>query len=153
MVFFEDLKVYVLALLMFVSLLDFIIYKTTRSLIASIFFLFILILKDDIFVYLYPVLVSFCFLFVFAYSLKNEAVITKIARFKNPNLSDEAVLYTRKLTKIWICFFCINILIICILLIFENKFFWAIYCGFISYLIMGILFVGEIVFRKVVLKV
>ena len=35
---------------------------------------------------------------------------------------------------------------------FIDKNIWAVYCGFISYVLVGVLFFGEILFRKVFIK-
>ncbi|WP_236861279.1 hypothetical protein [Campylobacter sp. RM16192] len=103
--------------------------------------------------FLYPVLMSLLFLAIFANSLRNEALITKIARLKEPNLDQNGVIYTRKLTKIWCVFFVINGVVAYVLSLMEDKIYWSLYSGVISYMIMGVLFGGEILYRKIVLKV
>lgn len=103
--------------------------------------------------FLYPVLMSLLFLAIFANSLRNEAIITKIARLKEPSLDQNGVIYTRKLTKIWCGFFVVNALIAYLLSLMENKIYWSLYSGVVSYMIMGVLFGGEILYRKIVLKV
>lgn len=121
------------------------------SFLAASFFLILLIFDGYDLKFIYPVLVSVLFLVIFGVSLKDESIITKIARKKEPELSCEAVLYTRNLTKIWCIFFLLNAIVAFGLSLLENKYFWALYSGFISYLIMGFLFFGEIVFRKFIL--
>lgn len=116
---------------------------------ASLFFAICAIFRSVKLALLYPSIVSLGFLVVFFYSLKGEAVITKIARLKEKNIDEKVVSYTRGLTKIWCLFFVFNAVLAFVLSCFENKFYWSIYCSFISYILMGFLFFGEILYRKV----
>lgn len=101
----------------------------------------------------YPIIVSMAMFWVFSLSLKSTPMITRFALVKEPNLSQDARVYTRKLTKIWMGFFVFNALIAFVLSLFDDKSAWAIYTGFVSYLLIGALFFGEILFRRFVLKV
>ena len=102
--------------------------------------------------YLYPVLINAFLCGIFYLSLAKTPMITKFAMIKEPNLEPKALIYTRNLTKIWIVFFVINGSISAILACFENKIYWGVYCGAISYILIGILFFGEIIFRKIYIK-
>lgn len=113
------------------------------------FFTLCIIFKGSNLAFLYPVLVSLGFLAVFGYSLKNEAIITKFARLKESNLSQEVISYTRNLTKIWCAFFVLNAALTLFLSLLEDKMYWSVYTGAISYLLMGALFGGEILYRKI----
>ncbi|QCD52723.1 putative membrane protein [Campylobacter sp. RM16192] len=119
----------------------------------AVFFMLCMIFRGTNLAFLYPVLMSLLFLAIFANSLRNEALITKIARLKEPNLDQNGVIYTRKLTKIWCVFFVINGVVAYVLSLMEDKIYWSLYSGVISYMIMGVLFGGEILYRKIVLKV
>lgn len=119
----------------------------------AVFFMLCVIFRGSDLAFLYPVLMSLLFLAIFANSLRNEAIITKIARLKEPSLDQNGVIYTRKLTKIWCGFFVVNALIAYLLSLMENKIYWSLYSGVVSYMIMGVLFGGEILYRKIVLKV
>lgn len=121
--------------------------------LISFFFLLCVIFKESGLAFLYPVLMSLLFLFVFLFSLKGESVITKIARLKESNLSEEAVIYTRNLTKIWCGFFAMNAMIAYALSLMDDKIYWSFYSGAISYILIAALFGGEILYRKTVLKV
>ncbi|MSN96710.1 DNA gyrase subunit B [Campylobacter sp. FMV-PI01] len=118
--------------------------------LVSLFFIFIAFFRK--FAFFYPVLMNLAMFLVFFISLKNESIITKFAKIKEPNLPQKGVIYTRNLTKIWCLFFIINGLF-SFLLFFVNEKFWAIYCGFISYVLVFILFFGEILYRKVFIKI
>ena len=123
--------------------------KRQVCLLASLFFAICAIFRSVNLALLYPSIVSLGFLAVFFYSLKGEAVITRLARIKEKKIDEKVVSYTRGLTKIWCLFFVFNAVLAFILSCFENKFYWSIYCSFISYILMGFLFFGEILYRKV----
>lgn len=152
-VFFTKYKFYVLALLIFAFSINYILSKSIKSLFLAFIFLIFVVFQNNNFIYFYPVIVNLIFITIFAYSLKNEAIITKLAKLKDKNLPSKAIPYTRKLTKIWIGFFIVNLLITLVLITKEDKTYWAYYCGIISYIIMGILFISEYIYRKVILKV
>ncbi len=123
--------------------------KRQVCLAAGMFFAICAIFRSVNLALLYPSIVSLGFLAIFFYSLKGEAVITKIARLKEKNIDKKVVSYTRELTKIWCLFFVFNAVFAFVLSCFENKFYWSIYCSFISYILMGFLFFGEILYRKI----
>ena len=122
------------------------------SFVLCCFFALCTILQSYGLKYLYPVLINAFLGFLFYFSLAKTPMITKFAMIKEPNLDEKAKLYTKNLTKIWIAFFVINGLISAILACFENKIYWGVYCGAISYILIGILFFGEIIFRKIYIK-
>lgn len=127
-------------------------FERRLSVLAAGFFIVCMIFRGGFLAYLYPVLVSLAFLAFFAFSLKNEAVITKIARLKEPDLDEKGVVYTRNLTKIWCAFFVFNAAISLALALIDDKLYWSVYSGAVSYALMGTLFFGEILFRKRFIK-
>ncbi len=97
---------------------------------------------------LYPVLVNLAFLIGFAYSLStSQSIIERFARMREPNFPEVAVAYTRRVTQVWCVFFVFNGGIACITAIWSSPEIWMLYTGFISYLLMGLLFVVEYLFR------
>lgn len=102
--------------------------------------------------YLYPVLINAFLGAVFYFSLKQTPMITKFAMLREKNLEPKALIYTRNLTKIWIGFFVINGGVSGLLALCENKVYWGVYCGAISYVLVGALLFGEIIFRKFYIK-
>ena len=102
--------------------------------------------------YLYPVLINAFLVAVFYFSLKQTPMITKFAMLKEKNLEPKALIYTRNLTKIWIGLFAINGGVSGLLALCENKVYWGVYCGAISYVLVGALLFGEIIFRKFYIK-
>ncbi|MBN7287371.1 MULTISPECIES: DNA gyrase subunit B [Campylobacter] len=116
--------------------------------LAAAFFVLCAIFRGGFLAFLYPSLVSLAFLVFFANSLKGEAVITRLARLKEPDLDEKGVIYTRNLTKIWCAFFIFNAASSFFLALFEDKIYWSVYSGFVSYVLMAALFGGEILYRK-----
>ncbi len=160
--FFGNYQVYLLLIMSILwggrSCLEFLSNDITKndwgkfSLLLSIFFICCLIMRKFHMQYFYPVFINFFLFISFYLSLSNIPIITRFAMIKDKNLSDIAKKYTRNLTKVWIIFFIINGLISFILALFDSKFYWFIYCGLVSYILIGILLLGEIVFRKLYVK-
>lgn len=109
------------------------------------------IISGGNFSYFYPVLVNLIFLAVFYLSLKKEPIITKIAKLRDPNLPQIAYFYTKDLTKFWCGFFAVNGLICVVLSILENKIYWVFYTGIVSYILVGLFFLGEIILRNFII--
>jgi uncharacterized membrane protein len=98
---------------------------------------------------LYPALVSFIFLAVFAASLvRPPTVIERIARLTEPDLPSAAVAYTRCVTQVWCSFFVLNGLAALATTFWASDEIWTFYNGFVAYLLMGILFAGEWLVRR-----
>ena len=103
--------------------------------------------------YWYPVLMNGIMLMIFGISLfSKQSLIEKIARLQNPDLPENGIIYTRKITQIWCGFFIINGIIAALLIIFKQFELWAIYTGMIAYILMGLLLGGEWLYRKKILK-
>jgi uncharacterized membrane protein len=97
---------------------------------------------------LYPVLVSCVMLAAFGYSLVSPpSMIERLARLRDPHLPAVAIAYTRRVTQIWCVFFVINGSIALGTALWASEAIWSLYTGVIAYVLMGILFVGEFLFR------
>ena len=108
-----------------------------------------LVLKDQAWLKLYPVFMSLGALIIFASTLvKPPSMIERFARLVEPNLPQEGVEWTRKVTIVWCVFFSFNSCIAFITVFFASTKVWMLYNGFISYIFMGILMLGEFVLRK-----
>ena len=125
------------------------LWLARACLAAGLFFAICAIFRSVNLALLYPSIVSLGFLALFFYSLKGEAVITRLARLKEKKIDEKVVSYTRGLTKIWCWFFVFNAVFAFVLAQFEDKIYWSIYCSFVSYILMGVLFFGEILYRKI----
>jgi uncharacterized membrane protein len=101
----------------------------------------------------YPVVVSFFLLASFAWSvISPPTVIERIARITDPGLSPSGVRYTRKITLVWCGFFLCNGIVALYTALFASFATWALYNGFIAYVLIGCLCAGEYLYRNTYLK-
>ena len=112
-----------------------------------------LLLRTPDFVYFYPVMVNTVLFSVFVSSLfRPQTIVEKIARLRDPRFSDLEIPYARKVTLAWSLFFAINGSVAFITVLVEDKFYWSIYNGAISYALMGLMFAGELYCRQRYIK-
>ncbi len=98
---------------------------------------------------LYPVLVNMAFLAAFGYSLTTPvSMIERLARLREPDLPQEGVLYTRRVTQAWCVFFVGNGAIALATALFASEAVWSLYNGVIAYGLMGLMFGGEFLLRR-----
>lgn len=109
-----------------------------------------LILKDEAWLKLYPVFMSLGALVIFASTLiKPPSMIERFARIVEPNLPPEGVVWTKKVTIVWCFFFFFNAILAAYTTFMTSMEMWVLYNGFISYMLMGVLFVVEFILRKI----
>lgn len=97
---------------------------------------------------LYPVLVNVGLLAVFGASLFTPvSMVERFARMTEPELPAVAVAYTRRVTQLWCGFFICNGTLALVAAIWASEALWSLYTGVISYLLMGLLFGGEYIYR------
>ena len=97
----------------------------------------------------YPVAMTSVMLIFFGHSLvRGTPVIEQLARISRPELPSSAIRYTRSVTKVWCAFFVINGLISVATIYIGNMAWWGLWNGLISYLLMGLLLVGEWLIRR-----
>lgn len=119
------------------------------SLMALVLGLFALLLKNADFVYFYPVLVNSVLLAVFSSSLFGpQTIVEKIARLRDERFTSQHTPYARKVTIAWAIFFLLNGGVALFTVFIEDKMYWSIYNGAISYALMGLMFAGEFYYRK-----
>lgn len=107
------------------------------------------LLKDHAWLKMYPVFMSVGAGIIFASTLiRPPSMIERFARLVEPDLPESGILWTRKVTMVWCGFFVVNTAIALYTVVFAPMKIWVIYNGFISYVLMGILFLGEFVLRK-----
>jgi uncharacterized membrane protein len=101
----------------------------------------------------YPVMVNFGFLIIFGGSLVfPPSMVERLARIREPNLSPGGVAYTFKVTWVWSVFFLINGSIAAITALWASNEVWALYNGFVAYLLIGILAGAEWIVRRRVIQ-
>ncbi|MCJ8206051.1 hypothetical protein [Pseudomonas sp. RGM2987] len=97
----------------------------------------------------YPVLISAFMLGLFVLSLKyGPPMIERLARLREPQLPEKAVVYTRQVTVAWSVFFLCNGLLAAALTLWAPLSWWMLYTGLISYGLMGLLFAIEWLIRQ-----
>lgn len=97
----------------------------------------------------YPPLVSLCLAATFAWSLAHPpTAIERIARLTSPDLSSDAIAYTRTVTKVWTAFFVANAAIATACALWFPVAVWTLWTGFVSYLLIGVLIAGELAVRR-----
>ena len=107
---------------------------------------------NAVFLKLYPVLVSLSLLIIFGLSLKySPSMAEKFASLKHKDLPDYAIKYCRKVTFVWTMFFLFNASVAFITVFLSTKA-WVLYNGFISYILIGVIFATEFLIRNVIQK-
>ncbi len=97
----------------------------------------------------YPVLINALLLAVFGVSLiHGPPFIERIARLREPDLPPAAVRYTRVVTWVWTVFFALSGTTSAVLTLWGSLACWTLYNGLISYLLVGLLFGVEWMFRQ-----
>lgn len=103
--------------------------------------------SGDLLLY-YPVVMSLGAFSIFALSIISPpSLIERFARLREPNLPPEGVRYCRRVTLVWCAFLICNAGIAAWTVVEGDQRLWLYYNGFLSYLLMGALFVGEFVVR------
>lgn len=113
------------------------------------------LILDKVQVFLwYPVFVNLALLSIFGFSLVNApSAIERIARLMTKDLPAKAITYLKNVTKIWCFFFIFNGLIAAWTASQDNLVLWSLWNGCFSYICIGVLLLGEWVYRKLVLNV
>ncbi len=97
----------------------------------------------------YPVMINLGMLGLFSWSLFNPPpIIERLARLTEPELPESAIYYTRMVTIVWVIFFALNATISASLALFASDELWALYNGGIAYLIIGLIFIVERLYRN-----
>ncbi len=106
----------------------------------------------------YPALVNLFFLVLFGHTLfAGPSMVYRLATLKDKIIAispyrKKIAAYCRNVTLVWCCFFIVNGSIALMSVFGDSYRFWALYNGCIAYILMGLLFSGEYIVRKVVQK-
>jgi uncharacterized membrane protein len=100
---------------------------------------------------IYPVLMSLTTALTFGLTLVYPpSMIERIARLRHYEIDEKGIKYLRKVTIIWFSFCILNAVVSLWTLNLDNMQIWVLYNGVISYILMGLLLVGEIIYRHLV---
>jgi len=120
-------------------------------LIAAVALLCLLFIDARLAVKAYPVIISLSVSVVFGVSLLYPpTMVERIARLTEPDLPPSGVVYTRRVTAVWAVFLLINALISTVTAIWGSLAQWTLWNGFVSYILIGMLFIGEWIVRGMV---
>jgi uncharacterized membrane protein len=98
---------------------------------------------------LYPVFMNAAMLVAFVSTLiRPPSMIERFARLAEPDLPESGRRYTRVVTAVWAGFFVVNGSIALWTVFTPGWRIWTAYNGFISYLLVGILFSAEYLVRQ-----
>ena len=121
----------------------------TALLAGAIALVALLLLDPAIALRAWPVLLSLALAAVFAWSLRHPpSAIERLARIAEPELPPAAVVYTRKVTVVWLCFFVANAAVAAWTALFASLETWTLYNGLVSYVIIGVIFAIEWTVRQ-----
>ncbi|SPT72308.1 Predicted membrane protein [Anaerobiospirillum thomasii] len=151
----------VLVFLVAVSLIRVVLYKGSASpLRYSVVFTMLTVVaiailssffkRYDLLLY-YPVAVNIIFFTIFFTSLFSTPIIERFALMVHKELDAKAKRYVYYVTVVWIVFFVLNGLTALYFALYDIKM-WTLWCGFLSYIAMGVLGAVEYGIRKVVQK-
>ncbi len=118
-------------------------------LICAVFLLAAGLVNETSWLLAYPVFVSLLFFSVFATSLVYPpTVVERLARLEDPDLPPKGVIYTRKVTQVWVGFFLLNAGLSLLTIWYGDRWLWSLYNGCISYVFMGLLMMVEMTIRR-----
>lgn len=111
---------------------------------------FVLIGEGRYFLYAAPVLISLALAWLFGRTLLPGQVplITKFAQAMRGPLPPRVQRYTRGVTQFWVGLLCCMALVNLLLALFAPPVVWSWFTNFISYLLLGAVFLGEWLLRR-----
>jgi len=100
--------------------------------------------------YLPPVLINLALAWVFGRTLMRGRIplISRFALMEQETLSPEVAAYTRTLTWVWTSLFVVAAAISLGLALSGHHDAWSLFTNLINYLLVGALFLGEFVYRR-----
>lgn len=116
----------------------------------------IMVFNSGFFLKLYPLVISAFLLGSFAFTLaRPPSMILRFATLQDKELPHRdsypvVVRYCRAVTIVWCGFFVFNLCVSAYTMLFLPDFAWSLYNGLISYILIGVLFFGEMIVRRFV---
>lgn len=98
-----------------------------------------------------PVLVQLTLMVFFCrglFSDKELTFIERVVRLQFPESPPAVSVYCRQLSLVWTAFFAGNALVCTLLAIYGTGYGWAFYNGVLIYVLMGVLGIGEYIYRR-----
>ena len=104
-------------------------------------------LKARVWFRLYPAVMVALALAVFAVSLFRTPLIEVFARKMGETLDARGIAYCRQVTRVWVAFLSVHLLVT-VATVFLSREIWVFYNGFLAYVLMGSLLLGERLYRR-----
>lgn len=101
---------------------------------------------------IYPVLINLAWFLFWLQSLTTVPMVERFARMRHPNLTSAERRYCRTVTLCWCVFFLINGVIALDSAWNRSLEWWTFYNGFLSYILIGVMFAAEWTVRFVVAR-
>ncbi len=123
--------------------------------IGGVIILLTLLQNNQTYLLLYPSLVSYSLLLLFASSLFSQiSIVERIAslRVAPEDRTLQFKNYCRQVTIAWCWFMFLNGSFATALALYASYEVWTLYTGLISYILMGLMFAGEYLIRKIVMR-
>ena len=108
---------------------------------------FLLMTNKAFFLKLYPVMMNGGIALLFLTSLRSKPLITVFAEKMGHEMTPQVLTYTRQATFWWGVFMAGNTFL-SVITLFTSDFIWALYNGFIAYILIGLAFITELYFRR-----
>jgi len=124
--------------------------NTMIALVAMCFGVAVLIVGSGDMLLYYPVVMNVGMLSIFAVSLIfPPSLIERFASIREPDLPPAAIRYCRRVTLVWCVFLAGNGAVAVWTVLAGDRHVWLFYNGFLSYVLMGVLFAGEYAVRSI----
>lgn len=123
------------------------LFTVLRILAMPLFVWGVYLLKANVWFRLYPVIMVAIALAAFAISLFRRPLVETIACRMGERLDARGVAYCRNVTRLWTAFLAVH-LAVTVATVFASYEIWAVYNGFVAYVLMGALFLGEWLYRR-----
>ncbi|HJM83169.1 MAG TPA: hypothetical protein QF720_06210 [Nitrospinota bacterium] len=109
-----------------------------------------LIFPHILIVKLLPAFINLVLFVIFSYSIifPPSVIETIASAMHEKKFNQHQIDYAIKVTKVWSVFFLLDMLAIVYIAFYRTMFDWAVFTGGINYIMLGILFFGEILYRK-----
>lgn len=100
---------------------------------------------------LVPVVINLALAVAFGWTLAHPPTLpARMAERQHGSLTPAMRRYTDRITALWVGFFCLNALLALITALWMSRESWALYNGLIAYLLIGLVFLAEYSYRRLV---
>jgi len=100
-------------------------------------------------IWLLPAAIYLCLACLFGHTLLSPpSLCERLVRLQFPELEPGIAEYLQQVTQTWTWFFAVNVPLCALLPLLAGQQIWALYTGVLVYLLMGLLVVGEWLYRR-----